>query len=46
MPGGQLPQRAFWRAWNERINGVPYIHEGARWDRGYFASISGDEKPA
>jgi phenylpropionate dioxygenase-like ring-hydroxylating dioxygenase large terminal subunit len=38
--GGELPQRAFWRAWNERINGVPYVREGARWDRSYLASAS------
>jgi p-cumate 2,3-dioxygenase subunit alpha len=35
--GGELPQRAFWRAWNERINAVPYAREGAGWDRGYLA---------
>jgi hypothetical protein len=39
--GGELPQRAFWRAWNERMNAVPHVREGARWDRGYLASASG-----
>jgi p-cumate 2,3-dioxygenase subunit alpha len=37
--GGEIPQRAFWRAWNERVNGVPFVREGARWDRGYLASV-------
>ena len=41
--GGELTQRVFWRAWNERINGVPYVQEGTRWDRGYLASVGGSE---
>ena len=40
--GGELPQRAFWRAWNERINGVPCAREGARWDRNYLAGVNGE----
>jgi hypothetical protein len=40
--GGELPQRAFWRAWSERINGVPYVREGDRRDRSYLAGVSGD----
>jgi p-cumate 2,3-dioxygenase subunit alpha len=40
--GGELPQRAFWRAWNERINGIPYAREGARWDRSYLSGVDGE----
>ena len=40
--GGELPQRAFWRAWNERINRIPYVREGAEWDRGYLSSVGGE----
>jgi hypothetical protein len=35
--GSEIPQRAFWRAWNERVNGVPYTAEGEPWDRSYLA---------
>jgi phenylpropionate dioxygenase-like ring-hydroxylating dioxygenase large terminal subunit len=39
--GGELPQRAFWRAWNARINGIPYVREGTRWDTSYLARTHG-----
>jgi hypothetical protein len=42
--GEALPQRAFWRAWNERINRVPYVREGVRWDRGYLAGVHRGEQ--
>ena len=37
----ELPQRAFWRAWNELMSGVPFEREGPRWDTSYLAGVRG-----
>jgi p-cumate 2,3-dioxygenase subunit alpha len=37
----ELPQRAFWRAWNELMSGVPFEREGPRWDTSYLAGARG-----